>query len=136
MMDKYDNLDKLVKLKEQGTITEAEFEIEKQKILSSEQTTTAQSINMDTPATQTKKANGYGIVGFVLSIIGGFSWYFTLPVAGVALIFSLVGVMRSKQEYKMGLSIAGLVLSLLLILIWIVWYDIIVPHYDKPTGWF
>ena len=36
-MNKYDDLDKLLKLKEDGILSEQEFEIEKKKVLGTEQ---------------------------------------------------------------------------------------------------
>lgn len=66
-----------------------------------------------------KKSNGIGTAGFVLALIGlFFGW---IPVLGwilwlLGLIFSSVGVFKSPK----GLSIAGLVISLIGIILLIV----------------
>ncbi|MFO8066158.1 MAG: hypothetical protein R6U11_01115 [Bacteroidales bacterium] len=69
----------------------------------------------------TKKGNGLGVAGFVLSIIGlVLSW---LPVVGtiilsLAVIFSFIGlVIGIASKRPIGLSIAGLVISMIFIIV-------------------
>lgn len=68
---------------------------------------------------ESRKSNGLGTAGFVLALIGLFlSW---IPVLGwiiwiLGLIFSFVGVFKSPR----GLAIAGLVISLIGLIILIV----------------
>lgn len=64
-----------------------------------------------------EKKNGIGVAGFVLALIAIFtSW---IPIVGwiiwlLGLIFSAVGIAKAKKVKKgMGLSITGLVLSLI-----------------------
>jgi hypothetical protein len=67
-----------------------------------------------------------GIAGFVLSLVAGFfmliglvpflgfiNWFTTLPAAVVSIIFSAVGMSKSKN----GLAVAGLVISIVVICI-------------------
>jgi hypothetical protein len=67
-----------------------------------------------------KKANGFGITGFVLALIGGFVWYLAIPFAVLGLIFSIIGMSMSGKTHKKGLAIAGFVISLVLLLIMII----------------
>jgi len=67
-----------------------------------------------------------GIAGFVLSLVAGFfmliglipflgfiNWFTTLPAAVIGIIFSAVGMSKSKS----GLAVAGLVISIVVICI-------------------
>ena len=66
------------------------------------------------------------IAGFVLSLVAGFfmliglipflgiiNWFTTLPAATLGIIFSAVGMSKSKN----GLAVAGLVISIVVICI-------------------
>ena len=66
------------------------------------------------------------IAGFVLSLVAGFfmliglipflgiiNWFTTLPAATLGIIFSAVGMSKSKS----GLAVAGLVISIIVICI-------------------
>jgi len=63
------------------------------------------------------KSNGIGIAGFILAILSLFLGW--IPFIGwvmwlLGLIFSAVGISKAKKIKKgMGLSVAGLVISLL-----------------------
>ncbi|MDE7452924.1 MAG: zinc-ribbon domain-containing protein [Clostridia bacterium] len=66
------------------------------------------------PAAPDKKTNGFAIAGFVLSLVGlvlGYYTYDVVPLLG--LIFSIIGLVKSKTcGSGRGLSIAGLVISI------------------------
>lgn len=74
------------------------------------------------PAVQTTKTNGFAIAGFVLSLIGISLGYYTfdlVPLLG--LIFSIIGLVKSKTYGSgKGLSIAGLVISIVMFVIWLI----------------
>ena len=66
------------------------------------------------------------IAGFILSLVAGFfmliglipflgiiNWFTTLPAAILAIIFSAVGLSKSKS----GLAVAGLVISIIVLCI-------------------
>lgn len=64
------------------------------------------------------KQNGWGIAGFVLS-------FFTGPIA---FVFSLIGLIQGKRRGdKVGLAIAGLVISSLSLIAMIVSYATVLP---------
>jgi hypothetical protein len=71
-----------------------------------------------------KKSNGMGTAGFVLALVAlFFGW---IPVLGwvmwlLGLIFSFIGVFRSPK----GLAIAGLVISLIDVIVIIVLFGVI-----------
>lgn len=131
-MDKYTQLEKLQTLKEKGAITETEFEQEKQKILAQSPSHQPQ-LKASPQSTTTKKANGAGIAGFVIALVGGFNWYISLPFGIIGLIFSIVGMSKPKEQYKRGLAIAGLVVSIILILVGIAFYFRLMTFKDS-TG--
>lgn len=71
-----------------------------------------------------KKVNGFGIVGFILSLLSlwmGMFFYCAVPILSV--IFSIVGLALSKKRRVNGLAIAGLVIGIICLLIWggLVW---------------
>lgn len=130
-MDRYTQLEKLQELKEKGVLTESEFELEKKKILAKPQTQQPQQRANHKPTT--KKSNGAGIAGFVISLVAGFNWYLTLPLGIVGLILSIVGMAKPSKTHKKGLAIAGLIISILVILAGIVFYIQLLTHKDS-TG--
>ena len=86
-----------------------------------QQSQPAQTVIVNQPE---KKTNGIGTAGFVLAIIALFLGW--IPFLGwivwlLGLIFSFVGVFRTPK----GLSIAGLVISLIGIILLIVVFGII-----------
>ena len=87
-----------------------------EQVITSEQTHAGQTIIINQ---QIKKSNGIGTAGFVLSLISIFLGW--IPVLGwliwaLGLIFSFVGVFKSPK----GLAIAGLVISLIGIILLVV----------------
>ena len=68
-----------------------------------------------------KKSNGMAIAGFVISIVssvlccGIFNW--------LSLIFSIIGLVKSKEQdgEGKGLAIAGIVISAVLLVIYLLW---------------
>jgi len=80
-----------------------------EEVKTSEQSSTGQTIIINQQET---KSNGIGVAGFVLAIIALFLGW--IPVLGwilwiLGLILSIVGMTRKPK----GLSIAGLVISLI-----------------------
>lgn len=104
-MGKYEELDSLQKLKESGSITEKEFEIEKYKILNSNN--------------NTNQSNTEGI--YIASLVLGIcSFLFGgIPILGLILsIVALVICIKSRKKLKSnnetkGIVTAGLVLSII-----------------------
>jgi len=132
-MDKYEQLNKIQKLKEQGVLSEEEFNIEKNKILNLTVPVQNKPVQKSQQVITEKKTNSAGIVGFILSLLGGFNWYLTLPLGIIAFIFSLVGVSKNSKTHKKGLAITGLIFSILLILFGIFYYIQLLGHESK-TG--
>ena len=120
-MNKVEQLEKLKGLKDKGVLTDAEFEIEKHKVLNNN-TTQSQKVVQQQPQPPQKKVNGFGIAGFILSLLGGFNWYITLPFGLIALILSIAGLSMSSKKYKKGLATAGLIISIILTIVGIVYY--------------
>lgn len=103
-MSKYEDLNRLQTLKENGSLTEAEYEVEKYKILNSTDK-------------QNNKTEGIYIASLVLGIC---SFLFgAVPFIGLILsIISLVIWNKAKNELKEknetnGMVTAGLVLSII-----------------------
>lgn len=128
-MDKYEQLERLQKLKEQGVLSETEFEVEKLKVLQYETPNVSKTVVHQSQSLDVKKPNGFGIAGFIGSIVGGVFW----PVAVVGLVLSIIGVSQSSQKYRKGLAIAGLVISIVAIIGWaiIIFY---LAHQQDKTG--
>lgn len=100
-----EDLEKLKQLKDNGAITEAEFEIEKQKILSN---------NLNTNKTD-KKAT-LGLIGFILGLVSIIAWYIPLigvPVTICGIIFSGLGLNSTNR----GKAITGLTLSIIFLVV-------------------
>lgn len=77
--------------------------------------------NIARNSTTTNCSNSFAIAGFVISIVssiflcGSFNW--------LSLVFSIVGLVKSKElngEGK-GLAIAGIIISAILLVIYILW---------------
>lgn len=103
-MGKFEDLQRLQELKENGSITDVEFEMEKHKILSSNEATKQQS-------------EGIYVASLVLGI---FSLLLgQIPILGLILaIVSLVITIKAKKKLKSnngksGLVTAGLVLTII-----------------------
>ena len=68
---------------------------------------------------QNKKANAFGIAGFVVSLVSlWFGVYFCIPCF-VGLGLSIAGMAKAKNCRLNGLAYAGLAISIFTILIWI-----------------
>lgn len=101
-----EDLEKLKQLKDNGAITETEFEIEKQKILNG-------SFNS---RTGTDKKATFGMIGFILGLVSIIAWYIPLigfPVTVCGIIFSGLGLNSSNR----GKAIAGLTLSIIFLVV-------------------
>lgn len=74
-----------------------------------------------------KGHHGLGIAGFVLSLLG---------MQPLALIFSIIGLAVGKRNgYKTGLAVAGLVISIISMVIGIILYfSIIIPFIREVSN--
>ena len=75
------------------------------------------------PPQQIKRTNGFGIAGFVISLLSLWLGVYLCIAPIIALVFSILGTVKSKQFNSCnGLAIAGLVISIITLLIWgLVW---------------
>ena len=77
-----------------------------------------------------KKLNAFGLTGFILSIcsIWGGALFCIFPI--LALIFSIIGMTKNKKCRLNGFSIAGLTISIVFTVLWlIIWIVMIVENY-------
>jgi uncharacterized membrane protein len=69
-----------------------------------------------------KRTNGLGIAGFVLALVGFIPcfWFWILQIPGyLGVIFSAIGLKKAREgtHNQRGLSIAGLVIGIIVVLI-------------------
>ena len=105
-MGKIEDLQKLKELKDTGALTEEEYEIEKHKVLNSN----------DEKENNTDKSSKKALAGFILGLCSIIAWYIPIvgfPVTILGIIFSALGI---NSKYK-GLAIAGLILSIIFFII-------------------
>lgn len=105
-MGEIDDLERLKQLKDDGTITEEEFNNQKEKILNG---TSKNEINNDSKSTK-------AMAGFVLGLISIIAWIIPLigyPITILGIIFSALGL-NSKNK---GKAIAGLILSIIFLIL-------------------
>lgn len=105
-----EDLEKLKQLKDNGAITENEFEIEKAKVLSG-----SISNNNDT-----EKGKTQAVVGLILGLVSIVAWFIPLigfPVTVLGIVFSALGL---KSKTNKGKAIAGLSLSILFLVVTII----------------
>lgn len=105
-MGAVEDLEKLKQLKDNGAITDTEFEIEKQKILNG---------SLDSRNNTDKKATK-AIIGFILGLISIIAWFiplFGFPVTICGIVFSSMG-MNSNNK---GKAVAGLTLSIIFLVV-------------------
>ncbi|MBL4703066.1 MAG: SHOCT domain-containing protein [Flavobacteriales bacterium] len=72
-----------------------------------------------------KRGNGFGTTGFIFSLLS------IIPVVGplfgiIAFILSIIGLCLNGRKYKKGLAIAGLIISIITVLGWILFYVFII----------
>ena len=69
-----------------------------------------------------KKANGLGITGFVLSLVSFFPFY-GIPAGVIGLILSAVGNNNAKRGIvkNRGLALSGLIISIVSLCLQIIW---------------
>lgn len=79
--------------------------------------------NQATVLEESKKANGFGIAGFVVSLVSLWLGMYFMIASIVGLVLSIVGmVMAKKCTSCNGLAIAGFVIGIISLVIWaIVW---------------
>ena len=105
-MREIDDIERLKQLKDDGTITEEEFNNQKEKILNG---TSKNEINNDSKSTK-------AMTGFVLGLISIIAWIIPLigyPITILGIIFSALGL-NSKNK---GKAIAGLILSIIFLIL-------------------
>jgi len=108
-----EDLEKLKQLKDNGAITESEFETEKSKILNG-------SINNNNSVSNTEKGKTQAIIGLILGLVSIIAWYIPLlgfPVTIIGIIFSAIGM---KSQNNKGKAIAGLTLSIIFLVVTII----------------
>ena len=68
------------------------------------------------------RTNGFGIAGFAVGLVGMFGGNFLYLIPGIlALVFSIVGMVQMKKCTSCnGLAIAGLVISIISFIIWLI----------------
>ena len=101
-----DDLEKLKQLKDNGAITQAEFEIEKQKVLNG-------SMGSEN---KTDKKSTIAMVGFILGLASIIAWFIPLigfPVTICGIVFSALGL-NSNNRPK---AVAGLTLSIIFLVV-------------------
>ena len=86
-----------------------------------------QTIIVQAPAAEPdRKQNGCGIAGFVFGLIGMIIswvtsvllWWLAIPFAALGFLLSLIGIIVGKaKKQNVGLGIAGLILSILSVII-------------------
>ena len=106
-MGKVEDLQKLKQLKENGIITDTEFEVEKSKILND-------SINNEN--TNDDKKATKAMIGFILGLCSIIAWYIPLigfPVTIIGIVFSAMGM----NSVNKGKAIAGLTLSIVFLVV-------------------
>mgnify|MGYP002084183088 CR=1 FL=1 len=102
-----ENLEKLKALKDSGAITDTEFEIEKSKVLNG-------SISN---GNNTDKGKTQAIIGLILGLVSIIAWFIPLvgfPVTVIGIVFSALGL---KSQTNKGKAVAGLVLSIIFLVI-------------------
>lgn len=110
-MSKIDDLQKLKELKDTGVLTDAEYEVEKYKVLNSNDENYSNS--------NTNKNSVKGLTGFILGLCSLIAWYIPLigfPVTILGIIFSAFGINSNRK----GMAIAGLILSIIFFVVTII----------------
>lgn len=103
-MGKIEDLERLKDLKDEGVLTEEEFEKQKQNILNS------------TEGTMDEKSAKRASAGFVLGLCSLVAWFIPLigyPVTILGIIFSSLGMNSNKK----GMAITGIVLSIIFFIV-------------------
>lgn len=109
-----EDLEKLKQLKDNGAITESEFETEKSKILNGSINNNSNNVG------NTEKGKTQAIIGLILGLVSIIAWYIPLigfPVTICGIIFSAIGM---KSQTNKGKAIAGLTLSIIFLIITII----------------
>lgn len=111
-MKKFEDLEKLKQLEENGTITKEEFLIEKEKILNDDN----YNPTSNSSSTASNKKASMAMVGFILGLCSIGAWLIPIigyPVTIIGIIFSSIG-MNSANKDK---AIIGLVLSIVFLIV-------------------
>lgn len=156
-MDKYEKLKSLHQLLKEGVLSEEEYAVEKAKLMGKTSMTinemyasgsapnnseqrSSQPASYQGPAihktivyaqpSETRRANGVAITGFIFTLIG------TIPYIGllfnpIGIILCFIGVAMNGRKYKRGLAIAGLIIGLVTL---IVWFLVIFVFYNYSHG--
>lgn len=105
-----EDLEKLKQLKDNGAITESEFESEKSKILNKNSNSVSNA----------EKGKTQAIIGLILGLVSIVAWYIPLigfPITIIGIIFSAIGM---KSQTNKGKAIAGLTLSIIFLVVTII----------------
>ena len=109
VMSKIEDLEKLQQLKESGALTDVEYEMEKNKILNSNEEK-KESLN------NTNKKSTKALTGFILGLSSLIAWLIPIigyPVSILGIIFSSLGLNSSRK----GMAITGLILSIIFFIV-------------------
>lgn len=110
-MGRIEDLQKLKELKDTGTLTDAEYEVEKYKVLNSNDENNFNNSN--------NKNSVKALTGFILGLCSLIAWYIPLigfPVTILGIIFSALGINSNCK----GMAIAGLILSIIFFVVTII----------------
>lgn len=108
-MSRIEDLEKLQQLKESGALTDAEYEVEKSKILNSNEEKKESFNNADKSPTR-------ALTGFILGLSSLIAWLLPIigyPVSILGIIFSSLGLNSSRK----GMAIIGLILSIIFFIV-------------------
>ncbi len=108
-MSKIEDLEKLQQLKESGALTDVEYEVEKSKILNSNEEKKESLNNTDKKSTK-------ALTGFILGLASLIAWLIPIigyPVSILGIIFSSLGLNSSRK----GMAITGLILSIIFFIV-------------------
>ena len=80
-----------------------------------------ETTNTTAPTVERKGFNITSLVLGIISVVGICFWYVSIPCSIIAIIFSVAG----RKDAGRGMGIAGLVLGIIAIALWVVFFVLI-----------